>query len=340
MAETITNPTPPEPTEVKQPSGLQNRLRRILSIPEVGVFIPLIGFVILFYSINPHFLNPRNVAAMARALSFVGVIAIGQVFLMISGEFDLSVGSTAGLAAIVCSYLMVNMGWGITPAILGGLAAGALVGFANAFITLVMGVPAFITTLGMLYIARGLNYLLSKGYTIYPLPDSLKVFGTAQPWGISWSFFIFIGLALIADQFLRRTVHGRKRYAVGGNPEVANLAGISVKWIKTIGFVLTGMCAAFAGMLLMARLVTGQPTIGLGWELNVIAAVVIGGTSLWGGSGTILGAVLGLMIMQAVTNGLIVINVDPYWQTVAIGLIMIIAVYVDLLRRKAKTSSS
>ena len=277
---------------------------------------------------------------MLRALSFVGIIALGQTFLMISGEFDLSVGSTAGLCAIVCSHLMANLGWGIAPAIVAGLVTGAVVGLVNSFVVLKMGVPAFIATLGMLYMARGVNYLISKGYSIYPLPEPINDFGVSQPGGISWSFFIFIILAFIFDQVLRRTVHGRKLYAVGGNKEVANLAGISPNLIKASGFVLVGVMAGLAGILLMSRIVTGQPTIGLGWELNVIAAVVIGGVSLWGGVGTIAGAVIGLLIMQVVSTGLIIINVDPYWQTVAVGAIMILAVFLDLLRRRAKISSS
>jgi ribose transport system permease protein len=319
---------------------ISNILRRIFAIPEIGTLIPLIFFIIIFQLVNPIFLSPMNVATMLRSMSFVGIIALGQTYLMVSGEFDLSVGSTAGLCAIVCSHLMANADWGIAPAVLAGLATGALVGLANSFAVLIMGVPAFITTLGMLYIARGFNYLISKGYTIYPLPDAIEPFGIAQPLGISWSFFIFIGLAVISDLFLRRSVHGRMRYAVGGNKEVAALAGINVKWIKTIGFVLVGMSSAVAGMLLMARIITGQPTTGQGWELNVIASVVIGGVSLWGGSGSILGAILGLAILTVVNNGLVVIDVDPYWQIVAIGLIMIVAVFIDLLRRRAKIASS
>jgi ribose transport system permease protein len=314
--------------------------RQIIAVPEVGVLIPLVGFVLLFYYLNPIFLSPNNIATMLRSMSFTGVIALGMVFLMVSGEFDLSVGSTAGLCAIVCSYMMVNFKWAIFPAVMAGLATGAAVGAVNAFVVLKMEVPAFIATLGMLNIAKGLNYLISKGYTIYPLPKEINDFGVAQPLNISWSFFIFIGMAIVFDQILRRTVHGRKLYAVGGNKEVANLAGINVKWIKASGFVLVGMMAGLAGMLLMARIVTGQPTIGLGWELNVVAGVVIGGVSLWGGSGTIAGAVIGLLIMQVVNNGLIVINVDPYWQTVVIGAIMIIAVFIDLIRRRAKATSA
>jgi ribose transport system permease protein len=317
-----------------------NFIRRLIAIPEVGVLATLVGFIILFYSLNPIFLSPNNIATILRAMSFVGVIALGQVFLMVSGEFDLSVGATAGLAAIVCSSLMVSWNWGIFPAVLAGLLTGAVVGLVNAFVVLKMGVPAFIATLGMMNIAKGLNYLISKGYSIYPLPEAINNFGVAQPWNISWSFFIFIGLAVVFDQALRRTIHGRKLYAVGGNKEVANLAGINVTFIKASGFVLVGMMSGLAGMLLMARIITGQPTIGLGWEMNVIAGVVIGGVSLWGGVGTIAGAVIGLLIMQVVNNGLVVIDVDPYWQTVVIGVIMIVAVFIDLLRRKAKATSA
>lgn len=334
MEATVTKPN----AGAKAPST--NLLRRLFAIPEVGVLIPLIALFLLFYLINPTMVAPKNIANMLRALSFVGVIALGMTFLMISGEFDLSVGSVAGLCAIVCSHLMVNKGWGVAPAILAGLLTGAACGLINSFVVLKMGVPGFIATLGMLYMARGINYLISKGYSIYPLPDVLNKFGVAQPLGISWSFFFFIVLAILFDQILRRTVHGRRLYAVGGNKEVANLAGINVNLIKTSGFVLVSMMAGLSGMLLMSRIVTGQPTIGAGWELNVIAAVVIGGVSLFGGSGSILGAVIGLMIMQVVNTGLIIVNVDPYWQTVAIGGIMILAVFIDLVRRRAKLSSS
>jgi ribose transport system permease protein len=192
----------------------------------------------------------------------------------------------------------------------------------------------------MLNIAKGINYLIDKGYSIYPLPQPISDFGLASPLGISWSFFIFIVLAVIFDQILRRSVHGRTLYVVGGNKEVANLAGISPKLVKASGFVLVGAMSGLGGILLMSRIITGNPTIGAGWELNVISAVVIGGVSLFGGSGTIAGAVIGLMIMQAVSTGLVVIGVDPYWQTVAIGSIMILAVAIDLLRRRAKTASS
>jgi ribose transport system permease protein len=337
MAETL----PKNETVIKSEShnSLGIIFRRVLAIPEVGVLVPLLGFILLFYSINPGFLKPDNIAAMVRALSFIGVVAMGETFLLISGAFDLSVGAVAGLGGVVCSALMVWLHWSIAAAVLGGLATGAIVGLVNSFVVLKLGVPAFIATLGMMNVARGICYLITKGYTIYPLPDAVNSFGTAEPLNTSWSFIIFVIMAVIFAFILGRTSYGRKLYVVGGNPEVARLAGISPAKIQMSGFMLTGMCSALAGMLMMSRIVIGNPTIGIGWEMNVIAGVVIGGVSLFGGSGSIIGAVIGLFIMGVVNNGLVVVKVDPYWQTVAIGVIMITAVAIDVLRRRSKTNS-
>jgi ribose transport system permease protein len=338
MTETLAKP---EPSSKSTPaSGVKTLFRRLLGIPEVGVLIPLLGFILIFTLVNPVFLTPASVTTMLRSMSFIGVIALGQTLLLISGAFDLSVGSTAGLAAIICSYVMVKMNLPIPVAVLAGLGTGALVGLVNSFSVLKLGVPAFIATLGMLYIAKGITFLISKGYTIYPLPAAVKTFGTAEPFNTSWSFVFFIILAVIAHIVLSKTSFGRKLYVVGGNQEVARLAGISPALIQMTGFILVGCLASLGGMLLMSRIVTGNPTIGLGWELNVIAGVVIGGVSLFGGSGSILGAVLGLLIMQVVTSGLVITGVDPYWQTVAVGVIMITAVAIDILRRKSKIAAS
>ncbi len=338
MSNTVSESKMPEKTQTWR--KFVDFLRYIFAIPEVGVLIPLIGFIVIFYLLNPTFLSPQFVTTMLRTMSFIGVVAIGQTFLLISGAFDLSVGSTAGLAAIVFTYAMVKMSLPISVAVMAGLLTGIVVGLVNSFSVLKLGVPAFIATLGMLYIAKGLTFLISKGYTIYPLPDAIKTFGTAEPFGTSWSFVFFVLLAIIGHFVLSKTAYGRKLYVVGGNPEVAHLAGINPGLIQLSGFVLTGLCAALGGMLLSARIVTGNPTIGLGWELNVIAGVVIGGVSLFGGGGSILGAIIGLLIMQVVTSGLVIIGVDAYWQTVAVGVIMVIAVAVDVLRRRSKIAAS
>lgn len=314
-------------------------LRRMFAVPEAGVLLPLLIFIGIFYAYNPHFLSWANISTMLRAMSFIGVIAMGQAFLLISGAFDLSVGTTAGLCSIVTSYLMVNLEYSVPAAIICGLLTGAAVGLVNSWVVLKLGVPAFIATLGMLNITKGITFLISKGYTIYPLPASIQKFGVAEPFDTSWSFVIFIAMAVVFTFILNKTTYGRSLYVVGGNPEVARLAGLNPALIQTSAFVLTSICSALAGILMMSRIVTGNPTIGLGWEMNVIAGVVIGGVSLFGGSGSIPGAVIGLLIMQVVTNGLVVIKVDPYYQTVAIGLIMIVAVAIDVFRRKAKVSA-
>lgn len=313
-------------------------LRKLWAIAEAGIFVPLLVFTLVFFCLNQSFLEPNSVAAMLRAMTFVGIIAVGQTWLMIAGGIDLSVGSVAGLCAIVSSWLMKTQGWPVEAGLLAGLAVGFMAGLVNGLIVVRFGIPAFIATLGMLYVARGLNYLLCQGYPIYPIPDPLKDLGRAEPLGLSWAFVVFVLLAGIGDFALRRTVYGRMVYATGGNVEVARIAGINTAWVQIGCYMLTGAMAAVAGMLLMSQLNVGQPEIGVGWELDVIASVVIGGVSLFGGVGTVVGTFLGLLIMQVVRSGLVVTGVNTHWQTVAVGVIMVTAVGVDLLRRRTKIS--
>ena len=315
---------------------MASSLRRIIAIPEVGTLVPLLAFTIFFYTLDPVLLSASNVGALLRGMSYVGVIAIGMTFLMICGEIDLSVGSVAGLCAIVSAWLMKNAGWPVFLAVIIGVLTGGIAGLINGLLTVRAKVPAFIATLGMMYIARGFNYLVCAGYPIYPLPDSVRTFGAADTLGTSWSFIIFILLVAAFDFVLRWSVPGRTIYATGGNQEVARLAGINTHLVKISCFVLTGMMAALGGMQLMFRINVGQPEIGVGWELEVISAVVIGGVSLFGGVGTIIGTLWGLAIMQIIRSGLVISGVNTHWQTVAVGSIMIVAVLLDLLRRRAK----
>ena len=313
-------------------------LRRLAAQPEVGIFIPLAALILVFFLINHVFLSPNSIGAMLRAMAFVGIIAVGQTWLMVAGEIDLSVGSVAGLCAVVASWLMKDAGWPVAAGLAAGAAVGCLAGLVNGLVAVRFGIPAFIATLGMLYIARGFNYLLCQGYPIYPIPDAVKNFGRAEPLGLSAAFVVFVLIVIAGDFCLRRTVFGRMVYATGGNKEVARIAGISTDRVKVICYMLSGLLAGLGGMLLMAEINVGQPEIGVGWELDVIASVVIGGVSLFGGVGTVLGTFLGLVIMQVVRSGLVVAGVSTHWQTVAVGVIMIIAVGLDLLRRRAKIS--
>ncbi|MEO6436631.1 MAG: ABC transporter permease, partial [Tepidisphaeraceae bacterium] len=286
--------------------------------------------------LNPVLLTSGSIAAMLRAVAFIGLIAVGQTLLMVAGEIDLSVGSVAGLCAVVSGWLMVKLHWPVAPSLAAGLCAGAAAGLINGLLAVRVGLPAFIATLGMLYMARGITYAICSGYPLYPLPASLTRFGKMSPLGISCAFFVFLVLAIIGDFILRRTVFGRSVCATGGNAEVARIAGIRAGGVKLACYVLTGTLAGLAGILMAAQVGVAQPDFGTGWELDVIAAVVIGGVSLFGGVGTVRGPVLGLLLLQVVRSGLITSGVNTYWQTATVGFIIVAAVSVDILRRRTK----
>jgi ribose transport system permease protein len=307
----------------------------MLAISEVGVLCALALAVALFFALEPAFLSERNVRAILSIVSFVGIIAIGQITLLICGEFDLSVGSVAGLAAVIGAKLMTSFAFPVPVAILGAALAGALIGLINGLVVVRLHVPAFIQTLGMLFIGQGLIQVVTLGYPVYPLPPVVGEIGQAQVLlGLGWSFVFFAILACAADFTLRRTTLGRNCYAVGGNVEVARLVGIDTARYKIGAFMLVGTLAAVAGMFVMADLASGTTSIGSGWELTVIAGVVVGGVSLFGGTGTIAGGLIGMLLLQVVQSGLVISGVSANWQQIAVGVIMVAAVGLDVLRRR------
>ena len=307
----------------------------MLAVSEIGVLCALVVAVAVFTALEPAFLSDRNVRAILSIVSFVGIIAIGQIILLICGEFDLSVGSVAGLAVVVSGKLMTVVALPVPIAILGGVITGALVGLVNGLVVVRFHVPAFIQTLGMLFIGQGLIQVVTLGYPVYPLPASIGALGQAQVFmGLGWSFVFFAALALAADFTLRRTTLGRNCYAVGGNVEVARLVGIDTARYKIGAFMVVGMLASMAGMFVMADLASGTTSIGSGWELSVIAGVVVGGVSLFGGTGTIAGGLIGMLLLQVVQSGLVISGVSANWQQIAVGVIMVAAVGLDVWRRR------
>jgi ribose transport system permease protein len=314
---------------------LRERLVRLFAVGEVGVLAALILIVLFFYLLEPAFLSDRNLRAILTVVSFIGIIAIGQTILLVGGEFDLSVGSVAGLSAVVSAKLMTAVALPVPIAVLGGMLVGGTVGLINGLIVVKLRIPAFIQTLGMLFIGQGLTQVVTKGYPVYPLPTVVGDIGYQQPlFGLGWSFIFFIIAGIAGDFVLRRTVLGRNMYATGGNPEVARLVGINTGRYKIGAFVLIGLLSAIAGMFVMADLASGTTSIGGGWELAVIAGVVVGGVSLFGGAGTMAGGLLGILLLQAVQSGLVVIGVNANWQQIAVGTIMVLAVGLDILRRR------
>jgi len=328
-----TIPATQQGQEVRAPS-LRTRLTSLIAVGEVGVIAALLLIVLFFYVLQPAFLSERNIRAILNVVSFVGIIAIGQTILLVAGEFDLSVGSVAGVSAVSSAQLMALLFWPVPLAIMGGIAIGVLIGLLNGVVVVKFKIPAFIQTLGMLFVGQGLIQLITGGYPVYPLPDSVSRFGMSTfAFGLGWSFAFFVVAALLADFVLRRTVLGRNLYATGGNREVARLVGINTTYYKIGAFMTVGALSAIAGIFVMADLQSGTTSIGSGWELVVIAGVVVGGVSLFGGVGTIAGGVAGILVLKVVQSGLVVIGVNSNWQQIAVGVIMVGAVGLDILRR-------
>lgn len=290
--------------------------------------------LVIFGILNPEFVKLANLATIARASAFTGIMAVGIAFLLISGMIDISVGAIAGLAAIVTSSLIVTYGAPIWFGYAAGITAGGIAGWLNSRLVLKVRLPAFLATIGTMYIYRGLAMYLSNGYTIYPLPAIVGAFGTATPLGVSWHFWIFIGIVIVSQLALSYTVWGLTVRATGSDRETARNLEVNVNRVNTQTFVICGILAAVAGMLLMSRIITGQPTIGQGWELNAITAAAIGGVSLFGYEGSMIGVLLGVLLIQVIQNGLVVIGASVYLQQVEVGAVLLVTAAVDYQRRE------
>ncbi|MCP2240324.1 ABC transporter permease [Thermoanaerobacterium thermosaccharolyticum] len=294
----------------------------------------LIVLVILFSVLSNKFLRPDNLITVMLQTSIIALIAIGESFVIITSGIDLSVGSVLGLIGIITTLLM-SVHYPMWVSVVIGLLCGALIGYINGFIIDKGGVAPFIVTLGMLSIARGAALVLTGGIPVSGLPDSFNIFGNYNLFGwLPMPVIIMIVIALIFSAILSKTKVGRYTYALGSNEEAARLSGINVGKVKRIVYTISGFLSGLAGIILASRLFTGQPTAGTGYELNAVAAVVIGGASLMGGEGTILGTIIGALIMGVLSNGLNLLNVTPFWQQIVIGAVIVATVYVDKLRNK------
>jgi ribose/xylose/arabinose/galactoside ABC-type transport system permease subunit len=274
------------------------------------------------------FLHWSNLSQVIRALSFTAIMAVGQAAVIITGGIDLAVGSILGLSGVVVAVLL-TMNVPVPLTILAGLGVGFAAGVTNGVVITRAKLPPFIVTLGMMSIARGLAFAITGGETIRSLPPEFLAAGQGEILGVPVPIVILAFLAAGSGYLLRTTTWGRYVYAIGGNEEAALLAGVDVRRIKVAVYAACGLTAGVAGALFTSRFGVGQSTAGLGYELDVIAAAVIGGVSLTGGKGTILGVIVGSLLMGILRNGLVLLNVSAYWQQVAIGLVIILAVILD-----------
>ena len=255
--------------------------------------------------------------------------------LMISGCFGMSVGSTVGFTGAMAAMLMAR-GIPVILAILVGIGLGVLIGMGNGLIISKIGINPFITTLGMLNLVRGLLLVITKGKNITGLPDSFKMLGQGKFFNVQYPILIAIILVIIGDFLLRKSQFFRQNYYIGGNERAALLSGINVSKMKVFNYALAGGLAAFAGIIMTARLGAASVSAGTGLELRVISAVIIGGASLQGGEGTVAGAFLGTLLMALIQNSLTLLGVDVYWNTFVIGTTLLVAVMIDTLSKKKK----
>jgi ribose transport system permease protein len=290
----------------------------------------------------PTFLLPENLRNVAHQVAVIAILAAGMTVVIITGGIDLSVGSLIALAAVVVAWTVGRLGGeeaGLGGVLAGGLAAILCCGAAGALSGLVITrfrVPPFIATLGMMQVASGLAYLISAGRPIYHLPAGFVRLGRGVDplLGIPWAVLLMLGLFAAAHLLMSRTALGRYVYAVGGNSEAARLAGVRVGAVLMFAYVTSGMLAGLGGVVMASQLRSGAPTYGLMYELYVIAAVVVGGTSLSGGQGRVLGTLVGVFIIAVIQNGMNLTNVESYTQKVVLGLVILGAVLLDRLRRR------
>jgi ribose transport system permease protein len=312
------------------------------AIQRVLAFGALIALVIIFSLASPNFLQFDNIVGILLATSVNGVLALGVTFVIITAGIDLSIGTVMTLSAVMTGVFLTNWHLPIPVGILAGLATGALAGSVNGTVVAKLKVPSFVATLGMLNVAKGLALVISGLKPIYfnDTPEFNQMamgsaLGSAVPsLAVPNTVLILFGAAIVASLILSRTILGRYAFAIGSNEEATRLSGVNVDRWKIIVYTLTGLFSGIAGVVIAARLNSAQPALGQGYELDAIAAAVIGGTSLSGGEGSILGTVIGAFVISTLTNGLRIMSVPQEWQTVVTGAIVVVAVYLDIVRRR------
>ncbi len=304
------------------------------ALERYGIFFALIALCIVLAFLSPYFMTVPNLLNVLLQASINLVVAVGMTFVITSAGIDLSVGSMVALAGVIMALLMKNHIGGLPVALLGALVTGLAVGSSNGLLITRLRLPPFIVTLGTMSIVRGLALIVSDGKPVYGLPQSeLRIIsGYVGP--VPIPVIIAIVVALLAHFVLRRSTVGEYTIAIGGNEEAARLSGISVRKYKVVIYALSGLMCGLAGVILTARLSAAEPIAGVNYELDAIAATVMGGTSLMGGQGTIFGTIIGALLMSVLRNGLNLLNIQSYYQQVAIGIVIILAVSLDVLRKR------
>jgi ribose transport system permease protein len=329
------------PENVTAPKKKISIWKRIFASRESGVLAALIALIIIMHFANPYFSKPDNIFNVLRGMSTIGIMAIGMTMVIVNNGIDLSVGSVAAVSAMVTARQMTYGGWSPWVAFFTGLLVGLLCGATNGFFITRLKVPPFIATLGMFSIARGLTFAASwglQGSVASNIPmrnPQVNFLGAGYVGIVPFPVIEMVVLVVIFTLFLNQTVLGRQIYALGSNEQAARLSGVRVSQVRFFVYTITGGFAALAGIMNAGLLSTAATNLGTGAELDVIAAAVIGGASLAGGEGTILGAVIGAAIMAVIRNAFVLLKMPIYMQNIAIGAVIILAVVMDQFRKRS-----
>jgi ribose transport system permease protein len=296
-------------------------------------FLTLVALIIALSIASPHFLTNANLSSVVRQTAVINIMALGMTLIIVAGGIDLSVGAILAFGGLMGTMAM-ERGYPIPVGIAVGIAGGLLWGLVNGVLTTRLRINPFIVTLGTLGIARGITLIVSNGLPVHQIPQGFSFLGEGNVLGVPFVLWIVVVCALAVHVVLEHTRLGRYAFAIGSNPDAAYYAGIPVAFHTTAVYAIGGMLTGLAGMVEASRLMTGQPTAGQGYELQAIAAVVIGGGSLRGGEGSVVGTLIGAFIMGLLSNGSDLLGISPYLQQAIIGAVIVLVVWVDELRRR------
>lgn len=304
---------------------------------EFAAFVGLVLLIICFSIASPDFFTMYNLMNALRQASIIALLAVGMTYVIISGGIDLSVGSIVSISGTLAAYVMIATGGGAMIGIMVGLAVGLTAGFINGIVISRLQVPPIIATLAMMSVAQGVALAITGGYPVSGLPQSFSWLGRGYIGPIPVPVIILIVVYVIGHIILKHTKFGAYVFGLGGNEEATRLAGLNIKKIKVSVYMLSGVTAAIGGLILASRLSSGQPMAGQGLELNAIAAVVIGGASVMGGSGGVIGSLIGALIMAVLSNGLDLMNISSYYQMIFTGAILALAVAMQRKRGRGRS---
>lgn len=323
-------------TQEPGPAMRRSRLRAIVDVPEFGVIAACVLVFVIVTIIQPRFANAGNLQVIGLDLANYGILTVGVGIVILTSGIDLSPGSIVALCSVVSAYLNVNEGVPVALCIVISILMGAVIGYLHGWFVTRLDVPPFAITLVTLTAAAGGALALTSGQPVSGVAFFYQDLTLSKVGGIPVPDIIFVVVAVAAWILMERTYIGRQIYAVGGNQEAARLAGIPVKRRLVLTYVISGAAAGLVAVLVLGRVGVGDPSIGNGWELDAIAGAVIGGVSLYGGEGRIVGMVFGILLLMLINNALIVLNVNPYYQQVALGLVLGVAIIADRIRARSR----